>query len=530
MDITISKVQFQYFINIIILFLVETILNYTKIVSLNFENIIHIIIQTLFIYGLISVLNKRKIIKMLFSFIISMTLLSILTYSAFPSAGILMSVIKGTSGEYLSFINQFSIQIILSISIFFLLAFRDFDIDSKFEKIFVILGLIYVLLPTAYFLLSKQKYPIFSLHSSYARGMSKFGAKLEYLWSVHMVNRFPLFKTIKGLNDSVYYLMKTNSGKNSTWTNVQYVKKNQETLIIVLGESMRADHLSLYGYERKTTPVLDTMKGIYFYKNVYSGGTNTWTSVPAMFTQFKDMPILSKSIIHLAKDAGFSTYWLSNQTLTSEWDYSVSSLAKQSDYSFFTANEKYTELEYDGVLIPKLENILKMKESRNNLIVLNFYGSHMAFKDRYPQKFNLFRKPNYKSRIEKRIDQYDNSIYYTDFLLGKIFEIGQKYSAKVIYFSDHGLGNSKSKVPLVHDVRENPDVDSIKVPFISNEPLNLSKYKPVNLFYFECIFSNWSGITADDLNENVCKRKLSSGDIIFYDSNLKLHRDSYIAH
>ena len=94
------------------------------------------------------------------------------------------------------------------------------------------------------------------------------------------------------------------------------------------------------------------------------------------------------------------------------------------------------------------------------------------------------------------------------------------------FFSDHGLGDPKGDIPLMHDVRDNPRLSSIKVPFFTsqNSNLELNTNKVVSLYYFECIFSLWSGISAAELTENnYCNKALNNKKITFVDSNLTLH-------
>ena len=102
--------------------------------------------------------------------------------------------------------------------------------------------------------------------------------------------------------------------------------------------------------------------------------------------------------------------------------------------------------------------------------------------------------------------------------------MGSKYNAEFLFFSDHALGDPNGEIPLLHDVRQEPHTDSLNVPFISNDDLHLNADKPINLFYFECIFSTWSGISAKELNSDYCTKGLDDKRIIYYDANLILHK------
>lgn len=54
---------------------------------------------------------------------------------------------------------------------------------------------------------------------------------------------------------------------------------NQANYVIVVGESMRRDYMSLFGYPTQTTPFLDQVKGT-FYSDYISTAPNTFESLP----------------------------------------------------------------------------------------------------------------------------------------------------------------------------------------------------------------------------------------------------------
>jgi len=202
-------------------------------------------------------------------------------------------------------------------------------------------------------------------------------------------------------------------------------------------------------------------------------------------------------------------------------DFSVSTIATQSDHVYFSASDDSADVKYDYILLPKLFKILEdRKPDQKVLIVLNFFGSHAGFKDRYPEEYEKFQG------ADRRLDEYDNTVLYTDYILSRTLDISTKYGAKFIYFSDHGLIDHHGEMPLKHDVRNNPHVDSMQVPLLSNSDLNIDANNITNLFYFECIFSDWSGISAKELSSDYCTDSLSDKKITFYDAQLNLRRIS----
>jgi len=498
------------------------IFNPDRTASLHLKGVIHLILQSIFIYGILSITNKYKILKIIFSLFLVLSLASILSYKSFPTAGIIMSVLSTSFSEAYAFIKFNLYDVSLSIFFFFALVLLPIG-KNKFVNIFMLLiGSLYTITPSIVFALSNTAIP-YDRETAHARGLSEVESKIEYFYSKDMAYRFPVLKSVKGFSDTLQFLKLKNQGLASSWTDVQATNNSSNILIIGLGESLRKDHLGVYGYKRNTTPYLASIKNdLHIYDNAYSGGTNTWTSVPAMFTRFNGYPDLTKSIIHLANDAGYETHWISNQTKISTYDFSVSSLALQSIFSKFSTNHTREQMKYDEVLLPKLiETLSTNKPNKKILVILHFFGSHMLFNERYPDKFERFTSG--QSQLEKSIDQYDNSVLYTDYILSKVLKISSDYNAKFIYFSDHGLGKVNSDIPLKHDARNQPDIDSINVPLISSHDLNLTTSGPINLFYFECIFSDWSGITAKELNKDDCHKNLNSSKVEFYDSNLKLN-------
>ncbi len=509
------------------IFCVVILLNADKTSSLNITRIFHLTMQFLLMYGLFAYLSKYKYLRAIFALVVILSMFSVLSYNSLPSAGMIISILNSPVEEAHGFIKFHWLDILISITLFLGLVFLPVPENRLLNRISILTGLIYITIPSLVFALGDETVPNSYIKAGLARDMSQFEIKLEYVYSHEMGERFPVLKSVKGVVDTIRFFGAVDEGNESSWRKVNVSDTSPDLLIIGLGESLRADHMQIYGYERNTTPLLSAMRNkLFIYEAAYSGGTNTWTSVPSMFTKFGSRPDLSKSIINLANDAGYTTYWLSNQTKTTNRDFFVSSIALQSKHVFFSANEDTSEIRHDELLLPRLLGVLKNRRpEEKTLIVLHFYGSHMDFKDRYPVKYAKYNGG--KNEQERKNNEYDNSILYTDYVLSELFEISYKYNARFIYFSDHGLGNKEGDIPLKHDAREKPDIDSIHVPLISSHDLNLDTDKPVSLFYFECIFSDWSGITAEELSTDYCNEALGSREIVFYDSNLSLNKIHY---
>ena len=472
-------------------------------------------------YGLLAYVKRFKVVHAVITLFIVTSVAVKLSYDSFLSIAVMMSIVGASSAETIDFLESNAFAVLITSLLFIGIVVSPVLPNKKIRGAFVMAGMLYMVLPVLY---NQGVYDAHdydhSVRSSKARGLTEPQAHVEYVLLSDIGNRFPILKSVKGVMDTVHFLSKQTIA-SSTWTDVSAKENSPDILIIGLGESLRSDHLGIYGYERETTPLLSKMDDLHIYKNVYSGGTNTWASVPAMLTKVSARPDLSKSIITLANDAGYKTFWLSNQTKVGQSDFSVSTIATQSHYSYFSASDDNTDIKYDFILLPKLFEILKNRAPDEKvLIVLNFYGSHGGFKDRYPKDYEKF------IGVNRRLDQYDNTVLYTDYIISRTLDISSKYGAKFIYFSDHGLGNHQGEIPLKHDVRDNPHIGSMHVPLLSNTDLNLDPNNITNLFYFECIFSDWSGISAKELSGDYCKESLGDHRITFYDAQLNLRRVS----
>ncbi|MDR1789796.1 MAG: sulfatase-like hydrolase/transferase [Opitutaceae bacterium] len=87
--------------------------------------------------------------------------------------------------------------------------------------------------------------------------------------------------------------------------------------------------------------------------------------------------------------------------------------------------------EYDETLVGRMEAVLKTPGRK--LIILHIRGSHEPPGNNYPAAMRKF------SGDIREDDYYDDSIHYTDYVIGKIFKALENRRASVLYYSDHAL-------------------------------------------------------------------------------------------
>jgi lipid A ethanolaminephosphotransferase len=220
-------------------------------------------------------------------------------------------------------------------------------------------------------------------------------------------------------------------------------------MVIVAGETGRAQNWSLGGYDRETNAELKT-RDIVYYPNATSCGTATATSLPCMFSPLtKDQysfegGLSNENLLDVLMHAGFDVEWWDNNT----GDKNIGDrlqvrphTMKAEDGAEFCFPECI-----DAVFLKKLQEKADTI-TKNTVIVLHQIGSHgPSYWLRYPPDRELFtpacKTPELtECSSEEIVNAYDNTIAYTDYFLGQVIDLLQA-SDRVIpamyYVSDHG--------------------------------------------------------------------------------------------
>jgi heptose-I-phosphate ethanolaminephosphotransferase len=241
------------------------------------------------------------------------------------------------------------------------------------------------------------------------------------------------------------------SHKLGNFSNVRRIEgfSEKEVYVIVIGESTSRKHFDLQGgYYRETTPKLNTIKDeLNVYNDVISPHAYTIGALSKALTLGNIENPKGKydgSIIQLLNQAGFETYWISNQRPIGISDTHVTKIARGTDISIFL-NLKHTseQTSYDEILLKSLDEALLSKGDKK-VIFLHMIGAHFYYEMRYPSNFNYFKDTPKtffkKEKNYKVINEYDNVMRYTDSVLFEVIKSVKKQSgsSSVLYFSDHG--------------------------------------------------------------------------------------------
>lgn len=265
-----------------------------------------------------------------------------------------------------------------------------------------------------------------------------------------------VYEETKKAQDEFFALLNEIDKKEVFYENIKnsFTENSKQTFVLVISESQSIYHFSIYGYEKETTPFLKSIKDdLFIFNNVYSPALYTNSSLEKIITfadNYNNMTGYDAgNIIRFFKDAGFKTYWLSNQYYLGEYDSQYSAIAYRADKAVFLNQVTGEFLEadkYDTDLLPYFEEIVKDNNVDKKFIVLHLFGSHQPFSMRYPSDFGSF---DYSISIndllgrtskEKYVATYDNSVEFTDYFMKKLIEIMEKDNSQsyVMFMSDHG--------------------------------------------------------------------------------------------
>ena len=235
------------------------------------------------------------------------------------------------------------------------------------------------------------------------------------------------------------------SEKRTTFADQPVCASDSMTVVLVIGESLRADHLQINGYGRETTPHLMQDSLVVSFPHIYTEECFTHTSIPLMLTRadsvHPERAYTEPSFISLFKQAGYRTAWLANQGAVESYAYFMNecdTLVYANRGKSLYVFDKWL----DGDLLPLYDEELERNEPRQ-LILLHTIGSHWWYESHYTDEFRRYT-PVIRSKVvssctdEELVNSYDNTILYSDSIWASLIDRLRDRMAVLIYLSDHG--------------------------------------------------------------------------------------------
>lgn len=310
---------------------------------------------------------------------------------------------------------------------------------------------------------------------------------------------------------SVEILFETESAKGNIafWSNpILYIPpKERFSVIILLEDALRPDHMSCYGYCRKTTPIKDIFikRGVLFF-NAFSQATKTRPSCPSIMTSlyptatgvwnFSEM--LSDRYLTLAeimRNQGFATAaFIQN---TSAGPYAGLHQGFSNLFDAATMGDRAEE-----IYGKKLYEWIEAHSDRNFFLYLHLIDPHGPYDPPQPFDSHYQDAPLGKTVVEKSVFYdpewvktpalegrrllYDGEVQYNDFYFGRFLEKLKEYrllnNTLIVFIADHGEHLGEHGL-WGHDPPGY--IQGIHVPLLmvypEELPMNVKIIKPVQL-------------------------------------------------
>jgi glucan phosphoethanolaminetransferase (alkaline phosphatase superfamily) len=222
---------------------------------------------------------------------------------------------------------------------------------------------------------------------------------------------------------------------------ISKIPSQVKNIVLIMGESFSSQHMSLFGYKRKTTPNLDALSNnpAFIFKPSYAAAPSTKTSIMLFFNVIREPGNLTpietgeNNLFRRAKLNGFKTFLITNNDGSRGIGPDIDDVRS----SIFLDN-------YSTASHPKILRDLKdgafpqiLKElplSNKNFIVLHMRSPHSPFEQNYEHD---------KARFGVYPNTYDNCVLYLDSVFKEIINsfketFKNKGESYLIFTSDHG--------------------------------------------------------------------------------------------
>lgn len=237
------------------------------------------------------------------------------------------------------------------------------------------------------------------------------------------------------------------SCKDFTYNATSTHDDSTEVYVLVIEETLRADNMSLYGYNRPTTPELQRMGDeLVPFSDAITMSNTTHKSVPLLLTPIAseqwDSLYHRKGIITAFAEAGYQTAFYSNQRRNHSF---IDFLGGEAQEVKFVKDSVPLDANInDSVLVDLLREKLNRHQEGKLFVVMHFYGCHFNYHDRY-EPANAVFKPDDTKEVEKRhrqimVNAYDNAVMQADRLMAQIIDLlrNRHVPAALLMTSDHG--------------------------------------------------------------------------------------------
>lgn len=225
------------------------------------------------------------------------------------------------------------------------------------------------------------------------------------------------------------------------------------TLVLVIGESTQRGRMSLYGYPRETTPELDALHksdpNFTVFNNVVTSRPYTIEILQQALTfaneKNPDLYLTQPSLMNMMKQAGYKTFWITNQQTMTARNTMLTVFSKQTDKQFYM-NQQRTQSarEYDSNVLAPFKEVLAdpaPKSSSSCTCWVRILSTNSAI--RMVRVNSITMSTTFPGTDDDQLEaynDYDSANVYNDHIIASLIK---DYKATdpngfLLYFSDHG--------------------------------------------------------------------------------------------
>jgi len=255
--------------------------------------------------------------------------------------------------------------------------------------------------------------------------------------SFNTINSFSVFfgkilpDNIRGDNNKVEF-------EKYIVTKIDNDNSKPMNIIFVIGESINVDHMSLFGYERDTTPKLKEYAdkdANFIYKRAWGAAVNTLIALPMIYNiqvnpkNYKKLVQYDTNLFNMAKENGFKITYVE---LQSRSVFLKTGIPVYDNLFIYDEDKDSGEKEY------LIETLKKIDTSGRNFIVIHKRNVHSPYESNYKNEKDKYDR--FDGGKSSRINPYDNAILYEDDLLDELIRFAEETNQETYFYytSDHG--------------------------------------------------------------------------------------------